>query len=156
MATTQLTFREATRDDLPTLVALLVDDPLGARRERYELPLPASYERAFETIQSDPHNQLLLAEQHGTLAGMLQLTFIPYLTYQGGWRAQIEGVRVARTARGQGIGGQLVQEAIRRAEEKGCHLVQLTTDKTRPDALRFYQGLGFEATHEGMKLHLRL
>ena len=85
---------------------------------------------------------------------MLQLTRIPYLTYQGGWRALVEGVRVASSRRGQGLGQQLLEEAIRRARTHGCHLVQLTTDKARPEALRFYESLGFIATHEGMKLHL--
>jgi len=87
------------------------------------------------------------------VVGVLQLTFIPYLTYQGGWRALIEGVRVARGARSQGLGKALLEWAIARARERGCVMVQLTTDKSRPDAKRFYDGLGFVASHEGMKLH---
>ena len=90
----------------------------------------------------------------GRLVGVLQLTFIPYLTYMGGWRALIEGVRVSSDARSLGIGRQLIEWAIDRARERNCHLVQLTTDKSRPDALRFYEKLGFKASHEGMKLHL--
>lgn len=147
-------FRPATREDVPVLVQMLADDPLGARREQFENPLSPSYYDAFAHIDVDPHNELIVAEKDGAIVGMLQLTFIPYLTYQGGWRALIEGVRVASSARGQGIGAALLTWAIDRAREKCCHLVQLTTDKTRPDALAFYERLGFRATHEGMKLHL--
>lgn len=149
-----LSFRPATRADVPALVAMLADDVLGAQRERFADPLPQVYYDAFATIDADPNNVLLIAESAGQIAGMLQLTFIPYLTYQGGWRALIEGVRVAKSARGQGMGKALLTEAIDRARARGCHLVQLTTDKTRADALAFYERLGFRATHEGMKLHL--
>lgn len=149
-----LRFRPAVREDLPTLVALLADDELGAQRERFIDPLPGSYYDAFDALHRDPHNELMVALQSKEVVGMLQLTFIPYLTYQGGWRALIEGVRVAASHRGRGIGRQLFQWAIDRARERGCHVVQLTTDKRRPDALRFYERLGFAATHEGMKLHL--
>lgn len=90
----------------------------------------------------------------GQIAGLFQLTFIPYLTYRGGWRALVEGVRVAAPLRSSGIGRLLFQWAIHRARERGCHLIQLTSDKARPDAIRFYESLGFVATHEGMKLHL--
>lgn len=165
-----LTFRPATREDLPTLVALLADDELGARRERFTEPLPAAYFEAFEALDRDPHNELVVAAAPGAegttgeeagegetgkdhVVGMLQLTFIPYLTYQGGWRALIEGVRVASSHRGRGVGRRLFEWAIDRARQRGCHVVQLTTDKRRPDALRFYESLGFAATHEGMKLH---
>jgi ribosomal protein S18 acetylase RimI-like enzyme len=149
-----LSFRPATRADVPTLVAMLADDVLGAQRERFADPLPQTYYDAFATIDADPNNLLLVAENTDQIVGMLQITFIPYLTYQGGWRALIEGVRVAKSARGQRIGQALLTEAIDRARANGCHLVQLTTDKTRADALTFYERLGFCATHEGMKLHL--
>lgn len=149
-----LSFRLATRTDVPALVALLADDALGAQRERFSDPLPPVYYDAFATIDADPNNTLLVAESADQILGMLQITFIPYLTYQGGWRALIEGVRVAAAARGQGIGKALLTEAIDRARARGCHLVQLTTNKTRTDALAFYERLGFHATHEGMKLHL--
>ena len=86
------------------------------------------------------------------MAGVFQLTFIPNLTYQGGKRALIEGVRVAGAMRGQGVGRTMFRWAIERAREKGCRIVQLTTNKQRPDAIRFYESLGFESTHEGMKL----
>ena len=88
------------------------------------------------------------------VVGVLQLTFIRYITYQGGWRALIEGVRVASDFRSGGVGRQLFVWAIERARERGCHMIQLTSDKTRPDAIRFYEKLGFVASHEGMKLHL--
>lgn len=154
MSSESVTFRSAARDDLETIVELLASDPLGARRERSVGPLPASYERAFAAIEADPHNELLVAELDGEVVGVLQLTLIPNLTYEGGWRAQIEGVRVAATGRGRGIGRAMIEKAIERAVGAGCRLVQLTTDKRRPEAVRFYESLGFQATHEGMKLWL--
>jgi len=149
-----MTFRSAVRGDVESIVRMLADDALGASRERYELPLPESYVTAFEAIDADPNNELLVAELAGEVVGVMQLTFIPYLTYQGGLRALVEGVRVASSRRGQGLGARLMREAIERARRRGCHLLQLTTDKTRPEALRFYESLGFRASHEGMKLHL--
>lgn len=149
-----LTFREACREDVPGLVAMLADDALGAQREQNTDPLPESYYQAFASIDDDPHNELVVATIGETIVGMLQLTFIPYLTYRGGWRALIEGVRVTSDQRGSGLGRKMLEWAIARAREKGCHLVQLTTDKSRPDALRFYETLGFIPSHEGMKLHL--
>jgi GNAT superfamily N-acetyltransferase len=138
---------------VPALVRLLADDPLGAQREAATSPLPDSYYAAFDAIDRDPNNELIVAvTADGQLAGMLQLTFIPYLTYRGGWRALVEGVRVAAPLRSAGVGRRLLQRAIERARERGCHMIQLTSDKARPDAIRFYQSLGFVASHEGMKL----
>lgn len=150
-----LTFREACRDDVPAVIRLLADDRLGATRESLHGEATASYEHAFEMIDSDPRNALLVAELDGTVVGVLQLTLIPSLQYQGGMRAQIEGVRVAAHLRGRGIGHAMVEEAIARAQTAGCRLVQLATNKQRPRALDFYESLGFHATHEGMKLFLR-
>lgn len=150
-----LSFRRADRRDLAHLVKLLADDPLGAKRERFGTPLPASYLEAFDAITADPNNELIVACFDGRIVGMLQITFIPYLTYQGGWRALIEGVRIESGVRSLGLGKALLQWAIARARERRCHMVQLTSDKTRPDAIRFYESLGFAATHEGLKLHLR-
>ena len=147
------TFRRATRADVPDIVRMLADDVLGAKRERYTEPLPDRYYAAFDVIDNDPHNELVVVELDGTVVGVLQLTYIPYLTYQGGWRALIEGVRVDSSLRASGIGRKLFSWAIARAQERGCHLVQLTSDKARPDAIRFYESLGFVASHEGMKLH---
>ena len=147
-------FRRAVRSDVPDIVRMLADDALGAKRERYTVPLPESYYTAFDAIDRDPNNELVVVELDGRLAGVLQLTYIPYLTYEGRWRALIEGVRVDASVRSSGIGKKLFEWAIARARSRGCHLVQLTTDKARPDALRFYGALGFVASHEGMKLNL--
>ena len=147
-------FRIATVDDLYKIVEMLADDELGRMRERFETPLPDSYVRAFEAIDSDPNNELIVSCLDGEIVGVLQLTFTPYLTHQGSWRATIEGVRTASSVRGEGMGSQLIRWAIERAKERGCHMVQLTTDKKRDDALRFYERLGFTATHEGLKMKL--
>jgi GNAT superfamily N-acetyltransferase len=149
-----LLVRPARRADLGAIVHLLADDALGAQRESVTTPLPAAYAAAFDAIMADSNHELVVAELGGTVVGTLQLTVIPYLTYQGGRRALIEAVRVSRTHRDRGIGAALLQWVIARARARGCHLVQLTTDKRRPDARRFYERLGFEATHEGMKLFL--
>ncbi|MCM3672167.1 GNAT family N-acetyltransferase [Mesobacillus maritimus] len=151
---TKISFRSATEKDLDRIVRMLGDDVLGSKRERYEQPLPSSYLKAFEAIASDPNNELVVACEGEEVIGVLQITFTPYLTHQGGWRATIEGVRTSASVRGKGVGTKLIQWAIQRAEERVCHLVQLTTDKQRPDALRFYEKLGFKATHEGLKLKL--
>ena len=149
-----LEFRKARRADVAAIVRLLADDPLGAKRERYETPLPESYTRAFEAIDADPNNELVVACLEDEVVGVLQLTFIPYLTYQGGWRALIEAVRVDARHRSQGLGKAMFEWAIERSRDRRCHLVQLTTDKSRPEAKRFYESLGFTASHEGMKLRL--
>ncbi|MEL6132390.1 MAG: GNAT family N-acetyltransferase [Bacteroidota bacterium] len=147
--------RPAQKKDVPFIVAMLADDALGSQRERYEDPLPASYYEAFAKIDQDPHQQLVVMEDDARkIIGTLQLSIIPYLTYQGRSRAQIEAVRVHKDVRGQGVGEQLFRWAIAEAQAQGVHVVQLTTDKKRPDALRFYEKLGFKATHEGMKLHM--
>lgn len=148
------TLRLATRDDVPAIVAMLADDPLGAQRERNEDPVPPSYVEAFEAIDADANQHLVVAESQGRVIGVLQLTFTPSLTYQGSWRASIEGVRVHADHRSAGLGRTLFENAIERARARGCLLVQLTTDKRRPNALRFYESLGFRASHEGMKLRL--
>lgn len=151
----ELSFRQATAADLESIVCMLADDPLGAQREAFRQPLPGSYRHAFAAIEADPNNELVLAcLPDSTIAGVLQLTFIPSITYQGSWRALIEGVRVSSASRGQGIGRAMFEWAMQRARERHCHLLQLTTDKARPDALRFYQSLGFIASHEGMKMRL--
>ncbi|WP_411503279.1 GNAT family N-acetyltransferase [Brevibacillus centrosporus] len=149
-----VTFRIATANDLDQIVQMLADDELGKTRERYETPLPESYVKAFEAISSDQNNELVVACLGEEIVGVQQITFTPYLTHQGSWRATIEGVRTASSVRGRGIGSQLIGWAIDRAKARGCHLVQLTTDKKREDAHVFYERLGFQATHEGMKLKL--
>ncbi len=150
------TYRLATPDDLADIVAMLADDALGARREQYQLPLPTPYLQAFDAIRRDSNQELTVVAHNGELIATFQLTFIPYLTYQGGIRAQIEAVRVKSSYRGQGVGTELFQYAIQRATERGAHVLQLTTDKKRPDAKRFYESFGFVDSHEGMKLRLTL
>lgn len=146
--------RKATKADVPELVAMIANDKLGKLREDYKNPLPEKYYKAFENITADPNQELMVAEsENGQVIGTLQLSIIQYLTYQGGIRAQVEAVRVHENYRGKGIGQQLFEWAIERAKEKGAHVLQLTTDKQRPEALKFYEKLGFKASHEGMKLH---
>lgn len=148
------TFRRAVRSDVPEIVRMLADDQLGARREQYSHPIPECYYTAFDAIDADPNNELVVVVLDGKVNGVLQLTYIPHLTYQGRWRATIEGVRVDAGVRSCGIGNKLFAWAIERARSRGCHLLQLSSDKTRKDAIRFYESLGFVASHEGMKLHL--
>lgn len=150
----ELVFRRATRDDLSYIVRMLADDALGASREAYTTPLPESYYEAFEALDGDANNELVVAEIEGKVIGTLQITYIPSISYQGRWRAQIESVRVSAEVRSRGIGRRLMAWAIERARQRECHLVQLASHKSRSDAIRFYQGLGFAASHEGMKLRL--
>jgi ribosomal protein S18 acetylase RimI-like enzyme len=152
---TRVTLRRATRPDLPALVALLAADDLGASRDGIRGPADRdAYERAFRTIDQDPAQLLLAAEAQERVVGTLQLSFIPGLSRRGALRAQIESVRVAPAMRGRGLGEALFTWSIAEARRRGCALVQLTTDKTRVDAHRFYERLGFTATHEGLKLPL--
>lgn len=146
--------RPAGRADVPAIVRLLADDPLGRARDDPREPLADAYWVAYEAIAGDPNNELVVLELDGAVAGCLQLTFIPGLSRKGALRAQIESVRVAAPARGRGMGRALFLWAIERARDKGCALVQLTSDKARADAHRFYASLGFVASHEGMKLTL--
>ena len=146
-------FRKATKADIPFIVKMLANDKLGKLREDYRNPLPAQYYSAFENINTDPNQELIVVEYEGEVIGTLQLSFIQYLTYQGGIRAQIEAVRIREDLRGGGLGQQMFEWAIARAKARKAHILQLTTDKSRPEALHFYEKLGFKATHEGMKLH---
>ena len=150
----KMLIRQATRQDVSEVVRLLSDDLLGSQREKYESPLPQSYYDAFARIEQDENNELIVVEMAGEIVATLQLTFIPGMTYQGSMRAQIEAVRVDGRYRNQRIGQKLVEWAVTRARQKGCYQVQLTTDKSRRDAHRFYERLGFVASHEGMKLSL--
>jgi ribosomal protein S18 acetylase RimI-like enzyme len=145
-------FRDAERADVPAIVALLADDALGAGREAGE-PDDA-YWAAFAMLAGDPRNRVIVAEEGGRVVGTLQLTLIPGLSRHGMLRAQVEGVRVASGGRGRGLGRQMIEWAIAQARQAGCGLVQLTSDKQRPGAIRFYESLGFTATHEGLKLPL--
>ncbi|PON14559.1 GNAT family N-acetyltransferase [Candidatus Entotheonella serta] len=149
-----LDFRSATQDDLERIVDMLADDHLGQQLEHNTRPLPTEYRDAFEAIERDPNNDLVVACADGVVVGVLQITFIPNLSHLGAWRALIEGVRIHRDYRAQGLGHQMFEWAIAQAKTKGCRMVQLTTDKSRPQAKAFYEQLGFVPSHEGMKLHL--
>jgi GNAT superfamily N-acetyltransferase len=149
-----LLFRRATRKDIPHLVRLLADDPLGSRRERFADPLPDAYYAAFEELNADPNSEVVVVERDGEIVGTFQLTFIRGLTHMGAARAQVEAVRVDARSRGLGIGARMFEWAVGRARERGCRMVQLTTHVERPDARRFYERLGFVASHVGMKLDL--
>lgn len=151
----EVIIRNAESEDLERIVEMLSDDVLGSKREHYVLPLPSSYREAFQSIESDPNNELVVACYENEVVGVLQITFTPYITHQGGWRATIEGVRIDAGLRGKGVGSKMIQWAINRAKKRSCHLVQLTTDKRRSEALQFYEQLGFHATHEGMKMKLK-
>ncbi len=155
MTSQDILFRLARRADLPSIVRMLADDDLGSQRERYENPLPESYYSAFEQIESDPNHELIVAERNGEVIGTLHLIFLPSVSFQGGLRAQIESVRVDKRFQSQGIGSQMMKWAMERARQRGAHVVQLTTHKTRLDAHRFYERLGFKGSHLGMKLSLK-
>lgn len=145
-------FRTAVRADLPSIIALLADDVLGKARDF--TAVDDAYERAFAAIEADPRNLLAVADDDGEVVGCMQITYIPGLGRHGAERAQFEAVRIRSDRRGAGLGKQFMSWAIGHARERGCALVQLTTDKVRADAHRFYAGLGFVASHEGMKLVL--
>jgi ribosomal protein S18 acetylase RimI-like enzyme len=147
-------FRRATAEDLPAIVALLADDALGSGREDPGPPLNPAYAEAFAAIDRDPNQLLAVTVEDGAVTGCLQLSFIPGLSRLGLWRGQIESVRIAAARRGSGLGRAMFDWAIAECRRRGCGLVQLTTDKARPDALRFYEKLGFVASHEGLKLTL--
>ncbi|QEC43567.1 GNAT family N-acetyltransferase [Pseudobacter ginsenosidimutans] len=148
---TELIFRKAATADLDAIIALLADDILGASRENAEKQV---YIDAFHAIDTDPNQFLAVAEENGRITGTLQLTFIPGLSRSGMKRGQIEAMRIASDRRGEGLGEAMFEWAIEKCRKEGCGLVQLTTDRKRPDAHRFYERLGFEASHIGYKLQL--
>ena len=149
-----INYREAKESDLFHLVQMLADDQLGAERESATMPLNPAYLSAFKQISNDSNNQLIVVEHKSQIIGMLQLTYIPYLSHMGAWRCLIEAVRIHKDYRGQGIGTLVFKWAIQQARNKNCYMVQLTSNKQRTNAIRFYQQLGFAATHEGFKLIL--
>lgn len=146
--------RRAVAADLPAIVALLADDALGRLREDPGPSLNPRYAEAFAAIEADPNQLLAVVEAGGQIVGCLQLGFMPGLSRLGAWRGQIEGVRIAAERRGGGLGRTMIAWAIAECRRRGCGLVQLTSDKSRTDAVRFYESLGFRASHEGMKLDL--
>jgi GNAT superfamily N-acetyltransferase len=150
---TDPSFRRATVDDLPAIVAMLADDPIGALRESPDDLAP--YLAAFERILADPHQQQLVAERDGEVVGTMQLTVIPGLSRRGSTRTLIEAVRVRASERGSGLGSALISHAVEESRRLGADLVQLTSDASRADAHRFYERLGFTGSHVGFKLSLR-
>ncbi len=145
-------FRDARAEDIPAIVRLLADDALGVKRESATNLAP--YQKAFAALTAQMGNAIIVGDDRGTVVACLQLMIVPGLSRMGATRAFIEGVRVAQSLRGKGVGETLVREAIERARAAGCRLVQLTSDNSRTDAHRFYERLGFKATHIGMKLEL--
>jgi ribosomal protein S18 acetylase RimI-like enzyme len=144
--------REARRDEVRRIVEMLIDDQLGQSREDPSDLTP--YLQGFDAIAADPFNTQYVWEENGEVVGCLQLTVIPGIAQQGMWRAQIEGVRVSGAQRGTGVGHKMMQAVMAIARERGCAVLQLTTNKVRKDAQRFYEQLGFEKSHEGMKVKL--
>ncbi|MFG2680667.1 GNAT family N-acetyltransferase [Streptomyces sp. NPDC048392] len=147
-----LEIRPTTKADIPAVVAMLADDPLGARRESPHDLDP--YLTAFERLSADPNQRLVVAVRDSRVLGTLQLTIVPGLSRRGATRSIIEGVRIHGAERGSGLGTRLIEWAVDESRRQGCHLVQLTSDKTRTDAHRFYERLGFSASHTGFKLQL--
>jgi GNAT superfamily N-acetyltransferase len=149
-------FRIATAADVPAVLELLADDVITRERGFGALPVEVdpAIQAAFEAIDADPNNELIVAVQDGVVAATCQLTYIPGLSRGGAWRLLVEAVRVRTDRRGQGLGAELMRWTIERARARGCRMLQLTTDKRRTDAHRFYERLGFTASHEGMKLAL--
>ncbi len=149
-----INFRKANEADVSKIVAMIADDELGKTRENFQIPLPEEYILAFKAIDDDKNQELIVVEnEEAEIIGTLQLSFIQYLTYRGGIRAQIEAVRIRKDVRGLGLGKKMFEWAIERAKERKAHLIQLTSDKKRPKAIKFYEDLGFKPSHEGMKLH---
>lgn len=147
-----IAFREAARDDVAAIAALLADDVLGAERETPDL---APYFAAFDAMAEEPHNLLLVGELQGEIAACYQLSFLSGLSLAATRRAQIEAVRVARQHRGAGYGAALLADAEKRARAAGCALLQLTSNQTRTRAVEFYKAQGFVASHVGLKKPLR-
>ena len=154
MTSAVLVVRRARREDLGAIVAMLADDVLGRERESPGDPSPGSYLEAFDEIESDPHQTLVVGEVDGQIVATLQVTMLRHLSHRGARRAHVEAVRVRSDWRGRRIGEQLMLWAIERARETGCRVVQLTTNVQRTDAQRFYERLGFTRSHVGMTLAL--
>lgn len=146
--------REARKDDLRDIVTMLADDELGQQRESVAHPLSRAYIRAFDEIEADDRQMLMVAVLDGHVVGTLQISIIPGLARKGTTRGQLEAIRISRHHRGKGIGSELINWAVDECRRRQCGLVQLTSDKTRTEAHDFYSRMGFVATHEGFKLEL--
>jgi N-acetylglutamate synthase-like GNAT family acetyltransferase len=149
--TNNLTYRKASSLDLRHIVELLIEDELGQGREHLGDELDHRYIKAFEFIDADPNQYLMVVEMDGKIVGTCHLTIMPSMTFTGSTRMQIEAVRISSAMRGQKIGQWMIERAFEYAKERDASIIQLTTNKKRPRAKSFYEGLGFEATHEGMK-----
>lgn len=154
MPISHLVFRTAALADLPAIIALLADDALGRAREVLADPPDPRYIAAFDAICADANQHLVVAELNGQVVGTLQLSFVPGLAHTGAWQGQIESVRIAAELRGAGAGQQMLEWAVAQCRARGCTAVQLTTDKSRADAHRFYEKLGFAPSHLGFKRKL--
>jgi len=149
-----LKVRKIQKNDLEVIINLLADDDLGQFRETKSNVIHADYIRAFEQINSDANQYAAVFESYGEIVGCLQITFIPGFSRHGCLRGQIEGVRVSRDFRGKGYGTKMINWAISECRDRGCGMVQLTSDKKRENAIQFYEKLGFKKSHEGLKLNL--
>ncbi len=149
-----ISFRIATADDLPALIGMLADDHLGAEREDFSDPINPAYVNAFNQIEADPNNDIVVGVLDGKVVGTLQMTMIPNLSFQGSTRCIVQAVRISSELRGQGLGSQLMDWSVDRAREHGCVMVELASNLKRPDAIRFYKKLGFDPSHQGFKLML--
>ena len=151
---TLFNFRKAKQEDLHDIISLLADDELGQKREESAEEIAPTYQKAFDQINADLNQFLMIVEENGVIIGTCHLTIMPSLTFQGGLRMNIEAVRIATSSRGQGAGKWMINQAVDMGRKKGCKIIQLATNKKRLDAKRFYEMLGFQATHEGMKMYL--
>ena len=149
-----ISFRVATHDDLMSIVDLLENDMIGSTRETATSLLSDNYIKAFEEIDADFNAHITVMLDHDQIIGCAQLNYLRNLTYEGGLRAQIEGVRIHTDYRNQGMGRILFAHMMQLSRDKGCHLIQLTTDKSRNEAYQFYKKIGFKNTHEGFKYYL--
>lgn len=147
--------RTATRDDLPAIVAMLFDDDLGRTREIVSDPVDPAYVAGFEAITADPNQHLVVAELDDKIVGTMQLSYLPGIQFRGGWRQQVEAVRVDSRIRGQGLGRRMMDWAIDQARQRGCMIVQLSSQNDRKDAHRFYERLGFDRDHVQMKYYVK-
>jgi GNAT superfamily N-acetyltransferase len=151
---TEIVIRPASHEDLPAIVAMLADDPLGAKREDPAQPLQPRYLQAFAAIAASPDHQLVVMEWEGEVLATLQLSFIPGISRRGAWRGVIEGVRVRADRRGMGLGARLIAWAAEQCRDRGCGVIELAAHESRTEAHRFYKRLGFKPTHVGFKLEL--
>ncbi|MBT4989904.1 MAG: GNAT family N-acetyltransferase [Rickettsiales bacterium] len=150
----QIKIRKASKEDVPDIVRIISDNPIGALREDFQENIPNSYYVAFDRIDQDINQLLVVAEIKSNIVGTLQISFISNMSVKGAYRALIEGMHVDSKYRGEGVGTFMMEWAINKARQKGCNIAQLTSNKERIDAHRFYSRLGFVATHEGFKLAL--